>query len=153
MASKADKLTLCSRRKSRPCCFYNLIILCSKVSILGHAVNYIQALQNLLDENPVGGEEITPSSATLTSSSSFVTFSRGEDCLSPPAYSPHHPPHPPPAHPHHVVNVSRSEFVHHSPSLSYPPPLTPLSPNTTGYYTTSSQQPPGYTCNAVPSYR
>ena len=81
----------------------------SKVNILSHAVNYIEALTSLLRETP---PVPPPPTSSPSSSTSF-------------------PPNPEP---------SPGSFPHHQPCYttaagsSYPPPLTPISPNTHPYY-------------------
>ena len=74
----------------------------SKVNILSHAVNYIEALTSLLREAP-----------PLTSSSSTASP------------SPFPPPEPSPS-----SSYTQPCYTH----PSYPPPLTPISPNTHPYY-------------------
>ena len=81
----------------------------SKVNILSHAVNYIEALTSLLRETP----PVPP--PPVSSPSSSTSFPPN------PEPSPNSFPH----QPCYTTGVGGS---------SYPPPLTPISPNTHPYY-------------------
>ena len=81
----------------------------SKVNILSHAVNYIEALTSLLRETPPPTHP-PPTSSPSTSSTSF-------------------PPNPEPS-----LGSFPQQPCYTSGGASYPPPLTPISPNTHPYY-------------------
>ena len=84
----------------------------SKVNILSHAVNYIEALTSLLRE--------TPPVPVSSPSSSSTPFPPNNPEPSPGSSFPHH-------QPCYTSGPTGS-------STSYPPPLTPISPNTHPYY-------------------
>ncbi len=104
------------------------------MSILSHAVDYIQALQTLLEENPA----TKPSTTTTTHSAS-----------SSPAFSPHHVP----LYPHQQHGAMGTmgrmgDVMECSSPCSYPPPLTPISASPCYY----PPQQASYTCS-LPGYR
>ena len=88
----------------------------SKVNILSHAVNYIEALTSLLRETPPPTHP-PPTSSPSTSSTSF-------------------PPNPEPS-----PGSFPQQPCYTSGGSSYPPPLTPISPNTHPYYQGFRSQP------------
>ena len=93
----------------------------SKVNIISHAMDYIQNLTQLLRES--------------SSENTAWTYSCPQPQASP-MYQPNRMTHGP--------TYSPSQYQHRFAMPSYPPPLTPISPQTPNYTSESGYETPGY---------